>query len=124
MTSFTSRTPSTCFQCPDWVLDSFFLTCLISFFYFLFLSDARPLFTPDEGRYAEIAREMITSHHYITPHLNDIKYFEKPPLFYWLETLALHLFGLHIAALRKKLGPNFDGIETVRGVGYRFKDED
>ncbi|CCB85029.1 MULTISPECIES: response regulator transcription factor [Parachlamydia] len=31
---------------------------------------------------------------------------------------------VHIAALRKKLGPNFDGIETVRGVGYRFKDED
>jgi two-component system alkaline phosphatase synthesis response regulator PhoP len=31
---------------------------------------------------------------------------------------------VHIAALRKKLGPHFDGIETVRGVGYRFKDED
>ncbi len=31
---------------------------------------------------------------------------------------------VHIAALRKKLGPNFDGIETVRGVGYRFKDEE
>lgn len=31
---------------------------------------------------------------------------------------------VHIASLRKKLGPSFDGIETVRGVGYRFKDED
>jgi two-component system, OmpR family, alkaline phosphatase synthesis response regulator PhoP len=31
---------------------------------------------------------------------------------------------VHVAALRKKLGPNFDSIETVRGVGYRFKDED
>jgi two-component system alkaline phosphatase synthesis response regulator PhoP len=31
---------------------------------------------------------------------------------------------VHIASLRKKLGPNFTGIETVRGVGYRFKDED
>ncbi|MFI0434881.1 MAG: response regulator transcription factor [Parachlamydiaceae bacterium] len=31
---------------------------------------------------------------------------------------------VHIAALRKKLGPNFEGIETVRGVGYRFKDEE
>lgn len=30
---------------------------------------------------------------------------------------------VHIASLRKKLGPNFDWIETVRGVGYRFKDE-
>lgn len=31
---------------------------------------------------------------------------------------------VHIAALRKKLGPGFDWIETVRGVGYRFKEED
>ena len=31
---------------------------------------------------------------------------------------------VHIAALRKKLGPNFDHIETVRGVGYRFKSDD
>lgn len=31
---------------------------------------------------------------------------------------------VHIASLRKKLGPNFHWIETVRGVGYRFKEED
>jgi len=31
---------------------------------------------------------------------------------------------VHIAALRKKLGPNFNSIETVRGVGYRFVDEE
>ena len=31
---------------------------------------------------------------------------------------------VHIASLRKKLGPNFSLIETVRGVGYRFIDED
>ena len=31
---------------------------------------------------------------------------------------------VHIASLRKKLGPSFDGIETVRGVGYRFKEDD
>lgn len=30
---------------------------------------------------------------------------------------------VHIASLRKKLGPRFDAIETVRGVGYRFRDE-
>ena len=30
---------------------------------------------------------------------------------------------VHIAALRKKLGPGFDMIETVRGVGYRFTEE-
>lgn len=30
---------------------------------------------------------------------------------------------VHIASLRKKLGPTFDGIETVRGVGYRFRED-
>jgi len=30
---------------------------------------------------------------------------------------------VHIASLRKKLGPSFDWIETVRGIGYRFKEE-
>lgn len=30
---------------------------------------------------------------------------------------------VHIASLRKKLGPTFDWIETVRGVGYRFREE-
>ncbi len=30
---------------------------------------------------------------------------------------------VHIASLRKKLGPNFEWIETVRGIGYRFKEE-
>jgi DNA-binding response OmpR family regulator len=31
---------------------------------------------------------------------------------------------VHIASLRKKLGPNFDWIETVRGIGYRFRESD
>ncbi len=30
---------------------------------------------------------------------------------------------VHIASLRKKLGPTFDWIETVRGIGYRFREE-
>ncbi|HVN95687.1 MAG TPA: glycosyltransferase family 39 protein [Syntrophorhabdaceae bacterium] len=43
---------------------------------------------PDEGRYAEIPREMNELHDYIVPHLNYVRYFEKPPLLYWVDALS------------------------------------
>jgi len=48
---------------------------------------------PDEARYGEIAREMLQLRDWVTPHLNYVKYFEKPPLVYWLTALNEHLFG-------------------------------
>jgi 4-amino-4-deoxy-L-arabinose transferase-like glycosyltransferase len=56
--------------------------------------ETRGLFWPDEGRYAEIAREMLASGDYVTPRLNGLKYFEKPPLQYWFSALAFRVFGL------------------------------
>src|SRR5690242_8792288 len=53
----------------------------------------RTLVKPDEGRYAEIAREMTASGDWITPRLNGIKYFEKPPLQYWATAAAFATFG-------------------------------
>lgn len=47
----------------------------------------------DEGRYAEIPREMIETGDYITPRLNYALYFEKPPLHYWLTAGAFMMFG-------------------------------
>jgi 4-amino-4-deoxy-L-arabinose transferase-like glycosyltransferase len=57
--------------------------------------DYRRLIRPDEGRYAEIAREMATTGDWVTPRLNGIKYFEKPPLQYWATAAAYRLFGVH-----------------------------
>lgn len=55
----------------------------------------RKLVNPDEGRYAEIPREMVASGDWTTPRLNDIKYFEKPALQYWATATAYTLFGEH-----------------------------
>jgi len=70
----------------------------------------RPLLSPDEGRYAEIAREMAASGDFVTPRLNGLKYFEKPPLQYWLTALGLQAFGLHDAVVR--LVPALYGLGT------------
>src|SRR6185369_16851981 len=59
-----------------------------------------PLMEPDEGRYAEIPREMIQLGDFITPHLNYVKYFEKPPLLYWMNALSFGLFGQNEFAAR------------------------
>ena len=53
----------------------------------------RPLAHPDEGRYSEISREMAATGDWVTPRLNGIKYFEKPPLQYWASAAAFRLFG-------------------------------
>ena len=55
--------------------------------------EMRALFTPDEGRYAAIPQEMLASGDWITPRLNGLKYFEKPPLQYWLTATAFSLLG-------------------------------
>lgn len=54
-----------------------------------------PLANPDEGRYAEIPREMVASGDWVTPRLDGVPYFEKPPLAYWM-----------VAACEEVLGPS------------------
>jgi len=58
------------------------------------------LWEPDEGRYAEIAREMVVSGDYVTPRDNFELYFEKPPLVYWAEAAAIKIFGVNEFAVR------------------------
>jgi len=53
----------------------------------------RDLFQTDEGRYAEVPREMLASGDWVTPRLDGLKYFEKPPLQYWATAATFALFG-------------------------------
>src|SRR6202012_6242163 len=58
------------------------------------------LFTPGllddvDSVYLEIAREMLHRHDYVTPYVDGIRFFDKPPLMYWLAAGSMHLFGPH-----------------------------
>ncbi len=60
----------------------------------------RPLALPDEGRYVGVAWEMLRSGDWLTPTLNGLPYFHKPPLFYWITAASMSVFGVNEWAAR------------------------
>ena len=54
----------------------------------------------DEPRYAQVAREMLERHDWITPVLGAHPWLEKPPLYYWQAMLAYSLMGVSDVAAR------------------------
>ncbi len=77
--------------------------------------DARRLLHPDEGRYAEIAREMAATGDWVTPRVNELKYFEKPPFQYWVTAAAYRAFGVNEWTAR--LWPALAGFLAVVSIG-------
>ncbi len=75
-----------------WSRDLLLLALVIGAFYGFRLG-SYPLSDPDEGRNAEIAREMVASSDWVTPRLDGVNYFEKPPLVYWGVAGSQLLFG-------------------------------
>jgi 4-amino-4-deoxy-L-arabinose transferase-like glycosyltransferase len=75
----------------------------------------RPLFNPDEGRYAEIPREMLSGGDWVIPHLDGLDYIEKPPLQYWATATMYRLFGVSEFAAR--LYTALTALGTVALVG-------
>jgi 4-amino-4-deoxy-L-arabinose transferase-like glycosyltransferase len=74
---------------PDWLL----LLAVCGFFFFWKLS-AFGLIGADEPRYAQVAREMLMRHDWVTPTLGGQVWLEKPPLYYWQAMIAYRLFGV------------------------------
>jgi len=75
----------------------------------------RPLFNPDEGRYAEIPREMLSGGDWVIPHLNGLDYIEKPPLQYWATALMYRLFG--VSEFSARLYTALTALGTVALIG-------
>jgi 4-amino-4-deoxy-L-arabinose transferase len=80
------------------------LSAILLLFSFLFVYilplGTRDLLVPDETRYGEIPREMIAGGDSVVPHLNGLRYFEKPVLGYWVHAGSLLLFGENNFAVR------------------------
>ena len=76
----------------------------------------RHLIPSDEGRYAEMAREMLVTGDWITPRYNGYKYFEKPPLQVWATAAAFHFFG--IGDWQARLWTALTGFITILFIGF------
>ena len=76
----------------------------------------RHLIPSDEGRYAEIAREMLVTGDWVTPRYNGYKYFEKPPLQAWATATAFQVFG--IGDWQARLWTGLTGFLTILFIGF------
>ena len=74
------------------------------------------LIPSDEGRYAEMAREMLVTGDWITPRYNGYKYFEKPPLQIWATAAAFQAFG--IGDWQARLWTALTGFLTILCIGF------
>lgn len=83
-------------------LNKRYILLILSFFLLAYILPlgVRDLVVPDETRYGEIPREMIASGEWISPHLNGLRYFEKPVLGYWVHAGSLLMFGENNFAVR------------------------
>ena len=72
----------------------------LTLFTFFFLLGNRPLNEPDEGRYSEIAREMIETGGWLVPHFWYLPHLDKPPMTYWLVAASMKIFGQNEWAVR------------------------
>ena len=93
----------------DWIL-----LVAVPAFFFLWKLAAFGLIGADEPRYAQVAREMLAHHDWITPTLGGLPWLEKPPLYYWQAMIAFRLFGVSDWAAR--LPSVFDAFVMILAV--------
>jgi 4-amino-4-deoxy-L-arabinose transferase-like glycosyltransferase len=99
------------------------LALIVSFWAILQLGG---IFTPGllddvDSVYIQIAREMLQRHDFVTPTIDGIRFFDKPPLMYWMAAGSMHLFGIHDWAARLPLALGVLALLlAVYALGIRF----
>ena len=80
----------------------------------------RPFQLPDEGRYAEVSRDMLVNGHWLQPELNNVPHLTKPPTYYAIAAVFMMIFGQNILAVRMvSLVAFLFGIFTMVGWSMR-----
>lgn len=102
--------------------DQLLLAGLGLLFFVPFLGQVH-LFDWDEINFAECAREMIETGNYLRVQINFAPFWEKPPLFFWMQALSMQVFGINEFAARL---PNALAglltLATLYDIGYRIGD--
>jgi len=102
------------------------LLCMAVLVGSLVLAGAYPLVDPDEGRNAEVAREMSSSGDFLVPRLAGMPYLDKPPALFWAETLSFRALGATPRAARLPAAVSawavllIVGSVAARSMGKRF----
>jgi len=92
-------------------------------FFFPFLGGVH-LFDWDEINFAEIAREMILTGDYLRPQINFEPFWEKPPLFIWMQVLSMKIFGINEFAARfPNAACGLVSLLLIYAIGKRFQNE-
>jgi 4-amino-4-deoxy-L-arabinose transferase-like glycosyltransferase len=119
MPPISPQSPDAASKPREWSLVLILMVAgLVIFFYRLGVPG---LIDPDEGRYAEIAREFFVLRDWGIPHLNLLPYLEKPPLVYWLTALSFKVCGFtELAARLPSAVSALGGVFLAYGLGRAF----
>lgn len=98
---------------PRWRAACLLLIVLVAWFAGI---GSHPLYEPDEGRYAEVARQMFATGDWVMPRFDGFRFYDKPPLQYWATALAYHVFGVQEWSAR--LWGALSGLLCVAAIWY------
>lgn len=81
-------------------ISEYLIICAISCLLFIPFIGAAHLFDWDEANFGEAAREMVISNNWLNPQIDYQLFWEKPPIFIWMQAICMKIFGINEFAAR------------------------